>query len=493
MPTPFVDKPFTFTQPDGSTIDLVGTGNQYRAEFRTLDGRPVVRDPATREFRYVQEAPASGYLLASAVMAANIAPAGAPPAPADPERKISHGLPLERPRWEVRRMQQRTQSLADMANFAASPAPPQRRTVGKYVGLCLLIEFPDEPATISREEVEAFCNQAGYGGFGNNGSVRDYFYSVSDRKLTYTNIVAPYYRAQFNRDHYTDPAAPFGQRARELIVEALNHHLAAGFDFTGLTSDSQNYVYAINVFYAGPCVNNWSEGLWPHSSFLQPGLQLAPGKIAHDYQITEMGDELTLGTFCHENGHMICDFPDLYEYDRNGNRGVGNFCLMCTGNHADQKNPVQVGAYLKNAAGWASQLYNIAANTSVSLKAGVNAFAIRRRNTTEYFIIENRRQAGRDASLPDAGLAIWRIDELGSNPHPSSRNYECTLIQADGLMQIENAQNSGDATDLYDNVPGIAFSKATTPNSKWRDGVASGLTIRKISAAGPTMTFQVGP
>jgi len=43
-----------------------------------------------------------------------------------------------------------------------------------------------------------------------------------------------------------------------------------------------------------------------------------------------MDRELTLATFCHENGHLVCDFPDLYDYGPES-RGVGNFCLMCRG------------------------------------------------------------------------------------------------------------------------------------------------------------------
>ncbi|MET3806141.1 hypothetical protein ABIB25_003150 [Nakamurella sp. UYEF19] len=44
-----------------------------------------------------------------------------------------------------------------------------------------------------------------------------------------------------------------------------------------------------------------------------------------------------------------------------------------------------------------------------------NDFLIYRKNATEYFILENRRQTGRGSSLPDAGLFISHIDKLGSN------------------------------------------------------------------------------
>ena len=105
-----------------------------------------------------------------------------------------------------------------------------------------------------------------------------------------------------------------------------------------------------------------------------------------------MGAQLTLRTFCHENGHMVCDFPDLYDYGSESD-GVGHYCLMCYGG-AD-KNPVHVSAYLKNEAGWTSRLTTLTPGSSFSVSAGTNDFLIHAKNSTEYFIIENRRQAGR--------------------------------------------------------------------------------------------------
>lgn len=58
-------------------------------------------------------------------------------------------------------------------------APPQRTTAGDAVGLCLLIDFNQVQASIARDEVEQFCTQPGYSGFGNNGSVRDSFFDSS--------------------------------------------------------------------------------------------------------------------------------------------------------------------------------------------------------------------------------------------------------------------------------------------------------------------------
>jgi M6 family metalloprotease-like protein len=154
-------------------------------------------------------------------------------------------------------MQQRTTM---MASTGIMPAPPQRQTVGNFVGLCLLVDFPDVPGTISQTQVEAYCNLKGYSGFGNNGSVFDYFFDNSGGRLHYTSIVAPYYTAKHNRDYYTDETQQDGVRAQELIREALDHLRTQGFDFSNLTVDNGKYVYATNIFYAGDVVNNWSKG-----------------------------------------------------------------------------------------------------------------------------------------------------------------------------------------------------------------------------------------
>jgi M6 family metalloprotease-like protein len=383
------------------------------------------------------------------------------------------------------------------ASGMVMPAPPSRHTVGDYSGLCLLVQFPDVPGTISQEEVQDFCNQQGYQGFDNRGSVHDYFVDNSIGKLRYTTVVAPYYTAIHPRDYYTNPTVEYGQRTRELIREALSFHLQQGFDFSGLTADDEDFVYATNVFYAGPRVNNWREGLWPHASRLINPFPLGNGIRAADYQITEMSDSLTLGTYCHENGHMLCDFPDLYDYGAPGiqSGGIGSYCLMCLGGNVNKRNPTQICAYLKYEAGWANTLTTLTPGLRVMAGAGTNDFFIYSKDATEYFIVENRDKTGRDVALPDAGLAIWHVDALGNNSReqmtPTS-HYECSLEQADGRFDLERGDQNGDDKDLFHAGWKVEFSNTTTPSSKWWNGTPSGLTIRQIGAAGPQLEFEVG-
>ena len=499
MSTPFHGKIFTFTQPDGTRIRVRGFGDQHHAVFETLDGYTLVRNPASGFFEVAQ-------LSADRT---RLEPAGGPRGNLDGARVAARpGLRVAREtaralgiegarrfggrRCDERREQRRTLMRAARSLGGPLLAPPQRPTVGDFVGLCVLIDFADEPATIARSEVEGFCNRPGYTGFGNNGSVFDYFSDNSIGRLRYTNVVTQYYRARQPKSYYTNPGVQMGARARELIVEALTHLKANGFDFSTLTADGGGYVYAMNVYYAGEVVNNWNEGLWPHAWHLASRVPLLPGKDAHDYQFTAMGSELALGTFCHENGHMLCDYPDLYDYGDESS-GVGAFCLMCGGGSVDEKNPAHVSAYLKRLSGWARTVTAIQHDQQLQLPAGQNDFALFARTASEYFLLEHRRRGGRDASLPGQGLAIWHVDEDGSNNHEQrtpTQHYELSLEQADGLFQLEQLRgHDGDAGDLFGPVT-TRFADATTPDSKWWDGTASNLEVDQISMAGATAVFR---
>jgi len=499
MATPFIGKTFTFTQPDGTKIQVRGWGDQHYAVFETLDGYTIVKNPNTGFFEIAQLSNNGTTLQPAAGPRGNLDGARAAVRPGlrinretARARGLEGALRLGGRRCDQRR--ERHKNLARAARNLSGPvfAPPQRATVGDFVGLCLLIDFSDEPGTISRNEVDNFCNQQGYSGFGNNGSVSDYFRANSIGRCRYTNIVSPYYRAQQPKSHYTNPNIPQGVRARELIVEALAHLKANNFDFTPLTADNGGFVYAMNVYYSGEVVNNWAEGLWPHAWHLETPILLASGKSAFDYQFTDMSHQLTLGTFCHENGHMLCDYPDLYDYGSESS-GVGAYCLMCAGGNINEKNPTQISAYLKRLSGWATSVTTIQHNQEIVLPAGQNNFAMFAKNSGEYFIVENRMKNGRDVSLPDEGLAVWHVDEDGNNSNQQrtpTQHYELSLEQADGDFRLETTPNQfGDSTDLYGQA-NIRFADTTSPNSKWWDGTASHLDISEITAPGDIVSFR---
>ncbi|HEU5161322.1 MAG TPA: M6 family metalloprotease domain-containing protein [Streptosporangiaceae bacterium] len=493
MPAPFADKEFTFRNPDGSQIRLRGTGNQFVAVFETPDGYTVVRHPETGYYNYARLSADGSSLVPTDARVGEVDPAtlGVPrhlrvsAAAAKRAARAALEARPRRPRWETRRAEQE----ARRAELRRAGGDEELLAVsGGITGLCLLIEFPERPATVSREEVDNFCNQRGYNGNGNNGSVRDYFLDVSGGRLDYTNVVTAYYTAQHNFDFYNyDPTS---EGAYGVIKEALTSLREQGFDFSGLSADDAGYIYALNVFYAGDAPPTWGDPMWPHFSSIPP-FEATPTTRFSDYQITNIGGALTLGTFCHENGHMVCGLPDLYDYGYESN-GAGGYCLMAFGGGGT--NPVHPCAFLKNMAGWTDRLTELNADTTYSVDAGRNDFLLYRRNDQEYFILENRTQTGRDANLPDAGLFIWHVDEWGSNDNEQmtpTLHYKCSLEQADGAFHLEHRVNYGDDGDVFGAPSETSFSDYTTPDSRWWDTSPSGLRIEEISAPASTMTLAV--
>lgn len=475
---------FTLRQPDDTHINVRIWGDEFYGVTESLDGYTLVRDPKTQAFCYARLSADGNELLSTGVPVGSTLPAGL-----NLKQHIRINRASARAKIAAARARFAKGSAEMLATLGRGPRldPPNN---GLVKGITLLVDFSDDPGTILPSEVDNYCNQVGYNGNGNNGSVRDYFYDVSDGNLTYTNFVpTAYYRAGHPKTYYEDPLIEYGIRARELIIEALTDLENNDFDFSQYDSNSDGLIDGVNCFYAGYTNNNWAEGLWPHSWTVSFS---ADGVSTYKYQITDLGDSLLLGTFCHENGHMICDWPDLYDYGFES-AGVGRFCLMCSSGPGT--NPVEPCAYLKYIAGWSTTAVLATPQAGLTVPSGVNtSYKFEHPlNPNEYYMIENRQQDGRDSSIPDAGLAIWHIDTEGSNGNEQMTpqlHYEATLVQADGNWDLEYRNNYGDSTDLWKDPAYTECRPYTHPNTDWWDGSGSHLSIGSISPSAPTMTFD---
>ena len=72
--------------------------------------------------------------------------------------------------------------------------------------------------------------------------------------------------------------------------------------------------------------------------------------------------------------------------------------------------------------------------------------------TGEFFLLENRTQQGYDVSTPGCGVVIYRIDETVTPSNGANSDQDDPLIkvmQADGLEDLENGDNRGDAGDPW--------------------------------------------
>ena len=156
MPFPFYGEEFTFTQPDGTQFQVRGWGDRHHAVFETLDGYTVVQDPVTGYYQYATIKELTDELESHRRQTGDCQPR-CPGASGASSRQPSYG---EGPRRDQLKPAANGFSLGDPAqpvqdavargNACARDCAraAERKTVGDFIGLCLLIQFPDVPGTI---------------------------------------------------------------------------------------------------------------------------------------------------------------------------------------------------------------------------------------------------------------------------------------------------------------------------------------------------------
>jgi M6 family metalloprotease-like protein len=480
----------TFGQQTGPDIQLRVFGDEYYARYETIDGFSVTYDEGLGLYCYAT-------LSAGAFRSTGISPAQAVPSGLVRHlQETGDMVAVKAGSRRARRIAQVRRRVSDAVVRAFGPnqglLEGRVLSTGNVKGLTILVEFQDVTTTVTKADVEEMLNSDGYTRNGNICSAREYFQKASSGKLNYTNVVVGPYKLSRNRHFYVNNL---------LVEEALQLAVAAGVDLTQFDSRGDGIVDALNFLYAGQ--TQYNGELWPHNW----RVDLQHGTMLTDlYLLTSLGRtaaDLSIGTFCHENGHLLCRFPDLYDYgerdsDSMPSAGIGMYCLMGAGNHLNfGRSPSPVCAYLRDLVGWCDKEVDL--NTAGAKEARHGDYStvlkFRTAKPSEYFLVENRSKMGLDRDLPSSGLAVYHCDILGSNELQEgspTRHYQCALLQADGHRDLEMNGNSGDSRDLYGETAGIGLSAESVPHSREWDGRDSGLVLSDISAPGATIRFAAG-
>ncbi len=474
----------------GESLQLRIFGDEFYARRETLDGYTVLYDTGQRCYCYATLA--VGRFVSSGIPVHK-------PVPPDLRKHLKEDPEVRNEKFGLRYARLRPPEDGTETTMMRTLGPDggllngRKLHRGPILGLTVIVDFDDIRTSIATADVEAMFNSDNYTENGNHCSVKTYFETVSSGKLIYTNLVIGPVRLSKRRSHYISKLLV--QEVMDIVVNDLNVDL---FQFD---SRNEGVVDAINILYAGE--SQYDGDLWPHNSFKT----LHYGSMrTHYYQLTGLGlhkVDLRIGTICHENGHLLFRFPDMYDYgkrdgDHEKSQGIGRYCLMGSGNHLNQRRtPSPVCGYLRELAGWVDHVIDLNTPGTYSAEHGrydtVMKFETDKAN--EYFIVENRSNLGLDAHLPSSGLAVLHCDTLGSNEWQEgtrNKHYQCALLQADGHLDLENNRNPGDQGDLFKAETGIALSDATTPSSREWDGTDSGLHVRSVSSPGQMIGFTAG-
>ena len=564
-----------YTQPDGTIITIKFFGDEFYARAETMDGYTIVFDPATKTYYFAALSPDGKEFVSTGQEVGKADPvtlgigksikitSESRVAKAKKRFEEQEVFVQQEARWKAVKeahskyrdfkRQVKEQEKAGKKGFVipmgtifpdseipdppatTSPAasaggviveppivlsPPSFNLTGNVVGLTILIDFSDVPGTVvTQAQVDDYCNKPNYTGFSNAGSIYDYFSIQSGGNLRYNNTVTYYVRVPNPKSYYNKTSVDCGTCGRLLLNDALNVLIANGYNFSNLTTkvvSGKNYVRACNVLFAGADSGVWSYGLWPHRSSISAKL-VASNTYIYDYQITNIGTtaNLTIGTVCHENGHMLLGYPDLYSYDGNA-ANIGNFSLMAS---SGSTHPVNIDCYLKEASGWMNVIdLNSTSQQRCTVQVDGNQVYryLNPAKATEYFMFEVRDNTGYEGVYggsassvnPSAGLVAYHVFETGSNPYSSiwtarnptnsySKPYELLVVEANqAALNPWYDDPQPDGNDAFKSTGKNYISDNTTPALKFWDGTgrntASGCIITNISPDGASMTFVVG-
>ena len=480
----------TFPQEKGPEVQLRVFGDEFYSRYENMDGYSVVYDQDHGLYCYA-------FLILGEFVSSGVDSSLSPPSGV--RRHFKESEEVRNRKFEARYARMNPPASAfkpslNLRTFGAEKGLLEGRRVseGEIKGLTVLVQFTDVKSTVTREDVDALLNGQGYHDNGNFCSVREYFRLMSSGKLDYSNVVVGPLTLSRPRQYYTENL---------LVKEALDLAVQGGLALEQFDSRGVGMVDAMSFLYAGQ--TQYLGELWPHNHIID--LKYKNMKT-YFYMLSSMGRskvDLSIGTFCHESGHMICRWPDLYDYgNRDGDfeksAGLGYFCLMSAGNHNDDgRTPAPVCVYLRNLVGWCDKIVRLNQPGQYQADHGDygTAMIYETGKINEYFLVENRSGIGLDASLPAGGLAVFHCDTLGSNEWQggsATKHYQCGLLQADGSLDLETNRSMGDEKDLFGRMMGIALSHNTRPTSVLWDGSDSGLMISNIGEPGRVITFVIG-
>ncbi|KAF9701347.1 hypothetical protein EKO04_000310 [Ascochyta lentis] len=378
---------------------------------------------------------------------------------------------------------------------AATVRAPLRNAVRVII---VVVEFQDvkcPPGTIERTQDLWFST----GGKIPTGSVTEFYSEVSNNAISMTGEVIGPFTLKENMSYYANNQSGMGwpePNSQTMADEAFQAAKKdAKIDFKPYDNDGNGYVDAFVVVHAGRDAAETGLGsdIWSVKWVLPQEQEVNGVKV---FGFLTVPADAKCGVCAHEIGHLVFGWPDLYDTD-SSSAGIGSWCLMSAGSWGGGGDrPVHPSAWCKSNQGWVETVVETS-NRQLPLQDVKVGFKVHRlwtngdANSQEFFLIENRQITGSDEFLPGKGLLVWHIDtRVGSNTdenHPMIK-----LMQADGLDQLKNNNNQGDAGDVY---PGATdnrkFDSVSKPDSKSYAGTETYVSVTNIPASTTTMTFDI--
>ena len=393
-------------------------------------------------------------------------------------------------------------AAAAMDRLARKPAGVDRAerlhstSARHYRAIVILLQFPPDPAitgdpgfladTLAHPPA-AYDSLLFSVGARRLGSLRDYYREVSRDQFDIDGVVTRWYTAPQPYSFYTDGQSGFGAPPRNaqgmahdavvLADQDLDFRLfdSDGPDQIPDSGDDDGFVDGIFVVHAGPGGEETASETDIHSHKWNLETVYASGDIGvggpiHVNAYTTEAEKwaglaphtspnliMSIGTFCHEFGHVL-GLPDLYDVtgSPNSTEGIGEWDLMGSGNYTHAlgesigTSPAHFSAWSKQTLGWVTPTNLSVDQLGVTIPpvesgGGVYRLWSNGDNTGEYFLIENRQPIGFDVGLVRRsveveglqahGLVIYHVDD--STPSNNiAEHKKVDVVEAGGVESV---------------------------------------------------------
>jgi len=453
------------TQPDGTTVGVRIVGDEFHHFYLSEDGYLLVNDNETFYYADVDDA---GRPVRSGIEASDPQSRSAEAerylSAVDMDRVLA-SMENRRRLGVTRRAARRGPGLFPGAHFPAT---------GEQKAIVILVEYSDVDMSLD-EPLDYFSrmlSQEGFSDYGGTGSARDYFIECSHGLFVpefdvFGPVRLPNTRAYYGaNDFYGDDVRP-----ADMIIEACQA-LDDEVDFSEYDRDGDGFIDNVFVFYAGAgeASGGPATSVWPHSwnvmaatatPYLFDGVQLDRYACTNEW-VGHRPDGV--GTFIHEFSHVI-GLPDLYATSYTSSFTPGSWSALDSGPYNNNGcTPPLYSAFERYSLGWLEPVEIDGPVSATLLPISENvAGIIRTGDDNEYFLLENRQQAGWDAYIPGHGMLVWHIDYDADVWEQNIVNNKSTHQYVD----IEEADDSRtDKSRAGDAFPGTANVTSLTDDTR---------------------------
>ena len=478
------DQAITVSQPDGTTLELLASGDEFYNYLHDDNGFTIVQDDVTGYFVYAGiergEVTSSGYIVGSVDPAA---------------LGITPGIKISKDEYLARKayfdVPQRDQSRA--------PTEGTLNNLVVYIRFADQSEFPESRSDFdplfnandgSTPSMYSFYDEVSYGSL--EISSTHYPISEMDSNLSYQSVYPRGYYSPYNAvtnpDGY-EGGQERGQREQTLLADAIAYiapEVPSDLDIDG---DNDGQVDNVCFIIRGGN-DGWAELLWAHrwSLYLTEAYINDLRVMDFTFQPRTQVDVVTLN---HEMFHAL-GAPDLYHYNNDLYAPAAYWDIMESGS-------AHMSAYMKyRYGGWIDELPLIDQPGTYSLspltESENNVYRIiSPEDPNEYFVLEYRKWVPNsyEMNIPSEGLLIWRVDAdmhgEGNADGPPDELY----VYRPGGSANSNGNTSGATFNAdYDRTE---FNDNTNPSDWLQNGSMGGIFIHQVGSAGDEITFIYDP